>query len=322
MDAQVASPRFVLPLKISRGSRVLALVRALFPLAVGVVIILASIAFVVSDSPLEEGFGALLLAYHLGPLAMMLAILMMKPAFVRSPHVKIEERGLTIHHWGVFRIPLAIPWTSVKLAAVTDEPPARRFAPQDNQRFKLAGRTLDSKTPEFLYSRDSSSAFPVVSHVGDPPNLVLIFERPIALWPARRTTKILPAKGPVHIARPRQISYGLMLRVKDPTLARRAFQGHGLVDHIRMEDLMGVAPGPEQRDRARARNTRANLTVAGIITLNIFSPVVAGDIGPADPPSFDNQRSVSGGIAAGGEHSLARPQYGGDSSHQVQHIVD
>lgn len=323
MDARVGSPLLVLPLRVSARSRLIAFGRALFPLAIGVGIIIASVAFVASDAPLQEGFGALLLAYHAGPLAVMLAFLMMKPAFVKSPHIRIEERGLTVHHWGVFRMPLTIPWTMVRLTAVTDEPPARRFGRQDARRFKLAGETRDPKTPEFLYSRDSASAFPVVSHVGDPPNVALIFARPIPLWPARRTTKVLPTKGPMHIARPRQITYGLLLRVRDTELARRAFEHRGLVDQIRVEDLMSVAPGPVQRDRARARNTRANLTVAGIITINMFSPVLAGDIGPAAPPSFDeHRRSMSGRVAPGREHSLARPQHGGDPVQQVQRVLD
>lgn len=323
MDARVGSPPFLLPLKVSARSRILAFGRALFPLSIGLGILIASVSFIASGSPIEEGFGALLLAFHAGPLAVMLALLMMKPAFVKRPHVRIEERGLTINHWGVFRLPLAIPWAMVRLTAVTDDPPRRRFGRQDTRRFRLSGDAGAHKIPEFLYSRDSASAFPVVSHAGDPPNVALIFARPIPLWPARRTTKVLAAKGPVHIARPRQITYGLLLRVADPELARRAFGRHGLVDHIGVEDLMAVAPGPEQRDRARARNTRANLIVAGIITINMFSAPLAGDIGPADPPRFDEGLllpSVSGRVPPGREHSLARPQDGGDPAEQVQRV--
>lgn len=281
--------RSVVPLRITLYSRAVAFVRALFPLSLGTGILIAIlVASIRSPRPLESLLGAVIVGWQFCLLLVMLGIVMMKTAFVRRPQLRLEERGFVIHHGGIFRLPLAIGWDAVRLVAVEEETPHRRFGRRDGHRFELSGRSPDDVVlPAHLYSRVGGSPFPVLSHVSDPPNVAIIFERPVTLYPTRRTTKVLPVKGPVHIARPRQVTSGVLLRVADPDLARRAFAGHGLVEALTFDHVLSVAPGPLQKERARARNTRANLTVAAIIFLNVAAPIAVEGIGPAEAPAFD-----------------------------------
>jgi hypothetical protein len=91
----------------------------------------------------------------------------------------------------------------------------------------------------------------------------------------------MAAKGPIHLARPNQRSYGLLLRVADPEQARRAFHQHELLRKVTGRDVLAVGPGPEQQERARTYNTRANLLVGAIILLN-FGPLLIEGVGPAE----------------------------------------
>jgi hypothetical protein len=119
-----------------------------------------------------------------------------------------------------------------------------------------------------------------------------MFNRPVPVGNARRTLKILAAKGPIHVVRPRQETHGLMLRVADPEQARRAFHQHELLGSVTARDVLAVSPGQAQYERARTYNTRANLLVAGLIFLNMGGPMLARGAGPADQVRLIDSRTA------------------------------
>jgi hypothetical protein len=238
------------------------------------------------DESLMTSFGRLAVMWHAGAALAVLGILMMKPALTRKARLEVDPDGVTIVHPGVFRRPLRIEKSSIRLAAVDTTVPPRQLkvGPRDHRRFPIAAPHgyQGPALPDFLYSRDGGSPFPLVSHLGDPPNVLFLLNRAEELHGARRTHKLMAAKGPIHLARPNQRSYGLLLRVADPEQARRAFHQHELLREVTGRDVLAVGPGPEQQERARTYNTRANLLVGAIILLN-FGPLMLYDgIGPAE----------------------------------------
>jgi len=212
---------------------------------------------------------------------------MMRPAFTRRAQLDVDPEGVTIVNPGVLRRPLRIPKSDIRLAAIDSTVPPRQFhvGPRDHRRFPITAPHgyQGPPLPEFLYSRVGGSPFPLISHVGDPPNVLLLLNRPEQLHGARRTYKVMAAKGPIHLARPHQKTHGLFLRVDEPEQARRAFHQHELLREVTGRDVLTVGPGPEQRERARTYNTRANLLVGAIILLNFGSGMyVEQGVGPTE----------------------------------------
>lgn len=287
-DAQAVSIEApsIVPLRVSLYSRFIAFFRALFPLAFGTFVVVSALDFAITstEEPLNGRTVAALLGWHLGVLGMALGWLMMRTAVVRRPRLTLDNEGLTIEHRGMLRVPLSIKREMIQLAAVETDTPRRRFGRSESRRFNLPAAPDGSpRRPEWLYSRTSGSPFPLLSHVSDPPNVALVFSEPLSPYPARRTAKIFPVKGPVHILRPRQQTRGLLLRVRDPEVARRVFEQHGLLGTMTVQEVEGVAPGVAQRDRARARSTRANLLAAAIVGVNLLGPALAQRrLGPSE----------------------------------------
>ena len=289
-DAEIspppASPVWAIPLRVTPYNRTLGFLRALFPIlgAVG----LANLVFTEIDpeESLLQNFALLAVIWHAGAALAVLGILMMKPAFTRKARLDVDPAGVTIVHSGVLRRPLRIQKSDIRLAAVDSTVPPRQFkiGPRDHRRFPVTaphgyhGPAL----PDYLYSRDGGSPFPLISHIGDPPNVLILMNRPEDLHNARRTHKVMAAKGPIHLTRPHQKTHGLLLRVADPEQARRAFHQHELLSEVTGRHVLAVGPGPEQQERARTYNTRANLLVGAIILLN-FGPLMLLDgVGPAE----------------------------------------
>lgn len=276
----------IVPLRISFYSRLIAFFRALFPLAFGTFVLVSALNFAITnaDEPLQARTLAALLGWHVGMLGLALGWLMMRTAVVRRPRLTIGHEGVRIEHKGMLRLPLSVEKETIRIAAVERDTPRRRFRRADSRRFKLSHAPEgDPRRPEWLYSRAGGSPFPLLNHVSDPPNVALVFTEPLSPYQARRTTKLFPVKGPVHVLRPRQQTQGLLLRVPDPEVARRAFEHYGLLGVMTAREVEEVAPGVAQRDRARARSTRANLLAAAIIALNLLGPVLAERrLGPSE----------------------------------------
>jgi hypothetical protein len=283
---------------VTPHNRILGFLRALFPILGAVGLIDVIFSQLDPDESLMTSFGRLAVMWHAGAALAVLGILMMKPAFTRKARLEVDPDGVTIVHPGVFRRPLRIEKSKIRLAAVDTTVPPRQLkvGPRDHRRFPIAAPHgyQGPALPDFLYSRDGGSPFPLVSHLGDPPNVLFLLNRAEELHGARRTHKLMAAKGPIHLARPNQRSYGLLLRVADPERARRAFHQHELLREVTGRDVLAVGPGPEQQERARTYNTRANLLVGAIILLN-FGPIMLYDgVGPAE----NSVVPISGGIAS------------------------
>jgi len=281
-----ASPVWSIPLRVTWYSRTIGFFRALFPIlgAIGLVQIIAS--QLDPERSLGENFGLLAVLWHVGAALGCLGILMMKPAFTRRASLGVDPEGMTIVHPGVLRRPLRIPKGDIRLAAVDATVPPRRLTigPRDHRRFPIAAPHgyRGPPLPDHLYSRVGGSPFPLVSHVGDPPNVLVLLNRPERLLGARRTHKVMAAKGPIHLARPHQETHGLLLRVTDPEEARRAFHQHELLHEITGGEVLAVGPGAAQHDRARTYNTRANLLVGAIILLNFGPLMLIEGVGPVE----------------------------------------
>jgi hypothetical protein len=267
-------------------NRTLGFLRALFPILGAVGLVNVVFTEIDPEESLMQNFVWLTVAWHVGAALAVLGILMMKPAFTRKARLDIDPAGVTIVHSGVLRRPLRIQKSDIRLAAVDSTVPPRQFkiGPRDHRRFPITaphgyhGPAL----PDYLYSRDGGSPFPLVSHIGDPPNVLILMNRPEELHNARRTHKVMAAKGPIHLTRPHQKTHGLLLRVADPEQARRAFHQHELLSEVTGRHVLAVGPGPAQQERARTYNTRANLLVGAIILLN-FGPLMLLDgVGPAE----------------------------------------
>ena len=289
-DAEISPPppssAWAIPLRVTPYNRILGFLRALFPILGAVALIDVIFSQLDPDESLMTSFGRLAVMWHAGAALVVLGILMMKPAFTRKARLEVDPDGVTIVHPGVFRRPLRIKKSSIRLAAVDTTVPPRQLkvGPRDHRRFPITAPHgyQGPALPDFLYSRDGGSPFPLVSHLGDPPNVLFLLNRAEELHGARRTHKVMAAKGPIHLARPSQKSYGLLLRVADPEQARRAFHQHELLREVTGRDVLAVGPGPEQQERARTYNTRANLLVGAIILLN-FGPLMLYDgVGPAE----------------------------------------
>jgi hypothetical protein len=238
------------------------------------------------EESLMQNFGLLAVMWHAGAALAVLGILMMKPAFTRKARVDVDPAGVTIVHSGVLRRPLRIQKSDIRLAAVDSTVPPRQFkiGPRDHRRFPITAPLgyHGPALPDYLYSRDGGSPFPLVSHIGDPPNVLILMNRPEDLHNARRTHKVLAAKGPIHLTRAHQKTHGLLLRVADPEQARRAFHQHELLSEVTGRHVLAVGPGPAQQERARTHNTRANLLVGAIILLNFGPLMLLEGVGPAE----------------------------------------
>jgi hypothetical protein len=289
-DAEISppppSPAWAIPLRVTPYNRILGFLRALFPILGAVGLIDVIFSQLDPEEGLMTSFGRLAVMWHAGAALVVLGILMMKPAFTRRARLEVDPDGVTIVHPGVFRRPLRIEKSSIRLAAVdtTVSPRQLKVGPRDHRRFPIAAPHgyQGPALPDFLYSRDGGSPFPLVSHLGDPPNVLFLLNRAEQLNGARRTHKVMAAKGPIHLARPNQKSYGLLLRVADPEQARRAFHQHELLREVTGRDVLAVGPGPEQQERARTYNTRANLLVGAIILLNFGPLMLFEGVGPAE----------------------------------------
>ena len=289
-DAEISppppSPVWAIPLRVTPYNRILGFLRALFPILGAVGLIDVIFSQLDPDESLMTSFGRLAVMWHAGAALVVLGILMMKPAFTRRARLEVDPDGVTIVHPGVFRRPLRIEKSSIRLAAVDTTIPPRQLkvGPRDHRRFPITAPHgyQGPALPDFLYSRDGGSPFPLVSHLGDPPNVLFLLNRAEQLNGARRTHKVMAAKGPIHLARPSQSSYGLLLRVADPEQARRAFHQHELLREVTGRDVLAVGPGPEQQERARTYNTRANLLVGAIILLNFGPLMLYEGVGPAE----------------------------------------
>ena len=289
-DAEIspppASPVWAIPLRVTPYNRTLGFLRALFPILGAVGLVNVVFTEIDPEESLMQNFVWLTVAWHVGAALAVLGILMMKPAFTRKARLDVDPAGVTIVHSGVLRRPLRIQKSDIRLAAVDGTVPPRQFkiGPRDHRRFPITaphgyhGPAL----PDYLYSRDGGSPFPLISHIGDPPNVLILMNRPEDLHNARRTHKVMAAKGPIHLTRPHQKTHGLLLRVADPEQARRAFHQHELLSEVTGRHVLAVGPGPDQQERARTHNTRANLLVGAIILLN-FGPLMLYDgVGPAE----------------------------------------
>lgn len=295
-----ASPVWAIPLRLTPFNRTIGFFRALFPILGVVGLIDIIVSQLDADSSLVGNFGLLAIMWHVGAALACLGILMMKPAFTRKARLDVDPDGVTIIHPGVLRRPLRIAKSDIRLAAVDSTVHPRQFhiGPRDHRRFPIAAPHgyQGPSLPGYLYSRVGGSPFPLISHVGDPPNVLLLLNRPEQLNGARRTHKVMAAKGPIHLARPHQKTHGLLLRVADPEQAHRAFHQHELLREVTGRDVLSVGPGPDQQERARTYNTRANLLVGAIILLNFGPLMLIEGVGPTE----NSVLPISGQTASAG----------------------
>ena len=289
-DAEIspppASPVWAIPLRLTPYNRILGFLRALFPILGAVALIEIIFSELEPAEGLMTSFSQIIVMWHVGATLGILGVLMMKPAFTRKARLDVDPNGVTIVHPGVFRSPLRIQKSNIRLAAVDTTVPPRQLkvGPRDHRRFPITAPHgyQGPAIPDYLYSRDGGSPFPLVSHIGDPPNVMFLLNRPEELNGARRTNKVMAAKGPIHLTRPNQKTYGLLLRVADPEQAHRAFHQHELLREVTGRDVLAVGPGPEQQERARTNNTRANLLVGAIILLNFGPLMLIEGVGPVE----------------------------------------
>jgi hypothetical protein len=136
--------------------------------------------------------------------------------------------------------------------------------------------------PRWLYGRGQGSPFPLLAHNADAPNVVLVFNRPIVFSTARRTLRLFASLGPTHIVRPKQPTYGLLLRVQDPQAARAIFAEREVLGDITPDTLKLVAPDVAHYNRARTGRTRAYLGLALVLAVNLGAPIAVSGPGPAE----------------------------------------
>ncbi|MGH2730778.1 MAG: hypothetical protein ACRDJI_09265 [Actinomycetota bacterium] len=250
--------------------------RALFPLILGLGLIVIALDQP-SDKDLEpaEQSGGLVGGLIVAGACGWVGVRLLRPAVVRRAAIKLrpgpEGTGeLVVDHHGLLKKPLVVPRALVRCAAI-DHRPARWRWFRDHKRFNLAG--ADEGSPSWLWSRTGDCPLPLLSHVGDVPNLAVLFDSPVPLRSVRRWMKPFALKGPVHILRRGQQARGFVARLQDPERALQALQTWTFVRPLTLDDVSELEPGPDERRKARGKRIRTNIALLVIAAVYTIPPM-------------------------------------------------
>lgn len=245
--------------------------RAVWPLLIGLAFLVISISQS-SDETLapSEQSGELVAGLAVAGVCGWVGLRLMRPALVRDASIRLYPDSLVIEHRGLFKDPVVIPRVQIRCAVIDDRPARLRWF-RDHKRFHLAGANGDV-SPSWLWSRTADSPVPLISHVGDVPNLAVLFDSPVELRSVKRWIKPFSLKGPIHIPRRRQRARGFVACVDDPRPAVDELQRWTLVRPLTLDDLAELQPTPAERRRARTRRIRTNIALFVIVALQAIPP--------------------------------------------------
>ncbi len=206
-------------------------------------------------------------------------------ATARNARLELFDDHLLIHHRGIFRKPVKIDRTDIA-ATTFDIRHARLRRFRDHPRFELTD-IGDEPLPGWLYSKVGGSPFPLLSQIGDVPNLAIGFKQPLKLGPARRGIKVFPAKATLHPPIHGRQSRGLLLRLKDAERAAKAFETRWeSVRPIEWRDLEPLRPSAwdERKVRIISRVDDGAIVVimssAALVSLFVEAPFQNATLGP------------------------------------------
>ncbi len=213
------------------------------------------------------------------PLAFWVAISSLAATFVRRARIEVWSDRLVIHHRALFRKPVSIDRSDIA-AADFDIRPARLRRFRDHKRFQIPLTDDEPQRPEWLYSKVAGSPFVSLSQVGDVPNAVLCFRKPLLLHPARRWQKPFPARVSHHPPLHRHRSRGLLIRFKDARRAREALEGWTDVRPLNMADIEALAPSAAEIRKARRLYIFDGVMIVGILATVSALPFFIDDERP------------------------------------------
>jgi hypothetical protein len=147
--------------------------------------------------------------------------------------LKLSSLGLELHHGGVLMTPLTMPLGAVAVAC-TERGPARASAAEG--RFPVLRRvSATTVVPRevgvegWLWTASGGSALPSLCDEDEAPNVAILFAHPLGADTIMRCFE--PGFAQALVARSAHGSpsaYGLLMRVRDPQPAARAFTTFGL----------------------------------------------------------------------------------------------
>jgi hypothetical protein len=132
--------------------------------------------------------------------------------------------------------PLVVPREAVAVASVD----TRHREGGETSRFPYAHEYEAAETYGWLYLRNARSPLPFLSDMRCLPNLVVVFDRPLAAPVCRRRTPRSAPRPPV----PGRELPGFFAHVTDPESARHALRDWGVMRPMTVADAERVTPGP------------------------------------------------------------------------------
>jgi hypothetical protein len=184
--------------------------------------------------------------------------------FILRPPARLvlEPERLTIAYPELLRTPLAVPRALMRVAAVEDD---------GRSRFRVhasSGPYVGSEDDGYLWS-GGWSALPVLAPEGERPNVLLLFEQPIAGADVRRARMRSVYRGE-HVA-------GLLLAADDPAHAERALAPLGLTRPLTMPDVFLLEEQLSADEGGRFGLGRGHLTrwAWASIAVGVIVPVLA-----------------------------------------------
>jgi hypothetical protein len=147
--------------------------------------------------------------------------------------LKFSPLGMELHHTGVLVTPLTMPLGAIALACI-EAGPLKPTAGEG--RFPILKRINGSQVipreagvEGWLWTASGGSAFPSLCDEDEAPNAAILFAHPLGEDVINR--RFVPEFGQALAARSALGSpavYGLLMRVRDITAARRVFTKFGL----------------------------------------------------------------------------------------------
>lgn len=245
--------------------------RALWPLLIGLVFVATSFERSSKQTlTASEQTGALVAGIALAGVCGWVGVRLLRPAVVRRASLRLDRDRLVVDHRGLFKNPVLIPHAQIRCAAIDARPAYWRWF-RDHKRFHL-GHASGDDSPTWLWSRTGDSPIPLLSHVGDVPNLAVLFTSPVELRTVRRWMKPFTLKGPVHIPRRGQKARGFLARVEDPEGAEADLQRWTVTRPLTVDDVADLQLGPDEKRKARTRRIRTNIALLMIVAVQAIPP--------------------------------------------------
>jgi hypothetical protein len=263
-------------------ARVVAFLKGGIILASGVFIIIGIVSGLIDSfgsgdprDPLSPILGAVL-GFFVALLVISFGLRELRPLVARA-HIDVHDNGIEIVHPGVLRKPLFVPRGAVRAAWV--ESTTSKRGRSTRRRFHLAGASgpdVPAPFPEWLVSREGGSPYPLISNVFDDPNVALVLTEPIELLKVvKRGTRPFAMRNPAPAPAVGKHARGLLLRVKDAGLARRALSGWGVLRPFALADIISLQPSDADDRRFAARRRGSNIALLATIGVQALLPLLA-----------------------------------------------